>query len=87
MAFPFSIYNIAHSATGFKSQTHVYCNVIEKPPAVPSFSYQVILLFRIPQKRSQAPYFVFNGIDDTLSGKAVQAQYGVDKILLKYFCF
>lgn len=30
MAFPFSVYNIAYPAAGFKSQTHVYCNVIAK---------------------------------------------------------
>ncbi len=30
MAFPFSMLNIAHLAAGFKSQTHVYCNVIAK---------------------------------------------------------
>jgi len=30
MAFPFSVYNIAHLVAGFKSQTHVYCNVIAK---------------------------------------------------------
>ena len=30
MAFPFYVYNMAYLATGFKSQTHVYCNVIAK---------------------------------------------------------
>ena len=30
MAFPFSMLNIAHLAAGFKSQTHIYCNVIVK---------------------------------------------------------
>lgn len=30
MAFPFSMLNIAHLAVGFKSQTHVYCNVNAK---------------------------------------------------------
>ncbi len=47
MAFPFSVYNIAYPAVVFKSQTHVYCNVIAKAAAL-SFSYQVIPLFRIP---------------------------------------
>ena len=35
MAFPFSILNIAHLAVGFKSQTHVYCNVIVKAVCYP----------------------------------------------------
>ena len=30
MAFPFYVYNIAYPAAGFKSQTHVYCNMIAK---------------------------------------------------------
>ena len=36
MAFPFSMLNIAHLAVGFKSQTHVYCNVIAKAVCLPS---------------------------------------------------
>ena len=38
MAFPFSVYNIAYPAAGFKSQTHVYCNVIVKVACLPSHS-------------------------------------------------
>ena len=35
MAFPFSMLNIAHLAAGFKSQTHVYCNVVAKAVCCP----------------------------------------------------
>ena len=43
MAFPFSMLNIAHLAAGFKSQTHVYCNVIAKAVCCP-----LILLSDVP---------------------------------------
>ena len=35
MAFPFSVLNIAHLTAGFKSQTHVYCNVAAKAVCCP----------------------------------------------------
>ena len=35
MALPFSVFNIAYLAAGFKSQTHVYCNVVVKAVCCP----------------------------------------------------
>ena len=80
MAFPFSMLNIAHLAAGFKSQTHVYCNVIAKAACCTPFSYQVIPLFRIPIETRHKPLFrILTAQTVFLSCKAVQARYEADR--------
>ncbi len=56
MAFPFSVYNIAHLEAGFKSQTHVYCNVIVKAVCYPLiFLSGVPLKYPLPKHRAARP--------------------------------
>ena len=53
MAFPFSMFNIAHLAAGFKSQTHVFRNAIAKAVCCPHILLSgVHLKYPLPKHRA-----------------------------------
>ena len=64
MAFPFSMLNIAHLAAGFKSQTHVYCNVVVKAVCCPFILLSGDSTFQNTHRNTpQAHISQFKGID------------------------
>ncbi len=64
MAFPFSMLNIAHLAAGFKSQTHVYCNVVAKAVCCPLILLSGDSTFQNTHRNTpQAHISHFKGID------------------------
>lgn len=81
MAFPFSVYNIAHLAAGFKSQTHVYSNVIAKAACCPPILLSGDSTFQNTHRNTpQAHSSHFKGMDDNfLSCNTVQARYGANR--------